>query len=416
MCLYEFRRCLARDETALQKALFEGDATDTASDMMRCRWSKCASSGLGHGSKLCPYIVVRHDIVPLREWERIQLYDAVSHKMMVDHGCPKCWATISAEGWADILNTKDRENLTAVMWAEALQDDSDEDVSDMDASQEEFDEREDPEQFDLDEYQMNDEDTITDSYKGMEAERSKKRKRSLSRESTNDENSIPLAPWILRSSRRKPRFGTFIPETSSESEAERDDDDLRAQQRKEVELQMGEQASKDQYEVERKAREKAAQQFDSGIGGDPDLARALQASLRENYPERRGSYEPTIPYTETSRKPKINSHDRSRENVEVDFTEVLTEHQPATDDGRPVTLPASQSSNRHGTSPCPNETMSEQLATLLEEKGAWQKEKAALVSQNAKLLQENANLVQRQAAQMRRIQELEELCFGVPDK
>ncbi|KAK7900022.1 hypothetical protein LTR67_003768 [Exophiala xenobiotica] len=402
MCLYEFRTCLARDESALQKALFEEDAADTAYGLMRCRWSKCASSGLGHGSKLCPYIVVRHDSEPLREWERIQLYDAVSHKVMVDHGCPKCWATISAEGWADILNTEDRENLTAVMWAEALQDDSDEDVSDMDASQEEFDQREDPEQFDLDEYQMNDEDTITDSYKGMEAERSKKRRRSLSRESTDDEHSVPLAPWILRSSRRKPRFDTFISEASSEWEANRDDDDdLRAQQRKEVELQM--------------AEERAVQQFDSGIGGDADLAQAPQASLRENYPERRGSCEPTIPPMERSGKPN-NSHDRSRGNVEADFTEVLTEHQAATENGRPVTPPASQSSNGHSTSPCSNETMSEQLATLLEEKGAWQKEKAALVSQNAKLLQENANLVQRQAAQMRRIQELEELCFGVPNK
>jgi hypothetical protein len=407
---------LARDETALQKALFEGDAADTASDLMRCRWSKCASSGLGHGSKLCPYIVVRHDIVPLTEWERIQLYDAVSHKVMVDHGCPKCWATISAEGWADVLNTKDQENLTAVMWAEALQDDSDEDGSDIDGSQEEFDQGKDPEVFDLDECQVNDEDTITYSYKGMEAERPKKRKRSLSRESTDDEHSVPLAPWILRSSRRKPRFGTFISEASWESEADGDDDDLRAQQREEVELQMAEQASEDQYEVEQKAREIAVQQFDSGIGGDADLARALQASLQENYAELRGSCEPTIPPTERSRKPKVNSHDRSRGNVEVDFTEGLTEHQAATEDGRPVTPPASQNSNRHSTSPCPNETMSEQLATLLEEKGAWQKEKAALVSQNAKLLQENANLVQRQAGQMRRIQTLEEVCFRVPDK
>jgi hypothetical protein len=45
--------------------------------------------------------------------------------------------------------------------------------------------------------------------------------------------------------------------------------------------------------------------------------------------------------------------------------------------------------------------MSDQVANLLEESGAWQKEKAALVSQNAKLLQENANLVQRQAGQIR---------------
>jgi hypothetical protein len=407
---------LACDELALQKALFEGDAADTAYDVMRCRWSKCASSGLGHGSKLCPYIVVRHDIEPLREWERIQLYDAVSHKVMVDHGCPKCWATISAEGWADVLNTKDRENLTAVMWAEALQDDSDEDASDIDASQEEFDQGENPEVFDLDSYQMNDEDTIADNDQGMEAERSKKRKRSLSRESTDDGNSVPLAPWILRSSRRKPRFGTFICEASSESEAYRDDDDLRAQQREEVELQMAEQASKDQYEVEQKARERAVQQFGSGIGGDADLARALQASLRENYAERRASCEPTIPSTETGRKPKVNSHGRSRGNVEVDFTEVLTEHQAATENGRPVTPPASQCSKGHGTSPYPDETMSEQLATLLGEKGAWQKEKAALVSLNAKLLQENANLVQRQADQMRRIQTLEEVCFQVPDK
>ncbi|KAK5454063.1 hypothetical protein LTS15_006063 [Exophiala xenobiotica] len=415
MCLYDFRHCLARDESALQKALFEGDAADTAYDVMRCRWSKCASSGLGHGSKLCPYIVVRHDIEPLREWERIQLYDAVSHKVMVDHGCPKCWATISTEGWADILNTKDRENLTAVMWAEALQDDSDEDVSDIDASQEEFDQGEKPEVFDLDRYQMNDEDTITDNYQGMEAERSKKRKRSLSRESTDDGNSVPLAPWILRSSRRKPRFGTFISGASSESGAYRDDDDLRAQQREEVELQMAEQASKDQYKVEQKARERAVQQFDLGIGGDADLARALQASLRENNAERRASCEPIIPSTETSRKPKVNSHDHSRGNVEVDFTEVLTEHQAAIENGRPVTPPASRSSIGHGTSLRSDETMSEQLATLLEEKGAWQKEKAALVSQNAKLLQENANLVQRQAGQMRRIQRLEELCFRVPD-
>ncbi len=473
--------------------------------------------------------------------------------------------------WADVLNTKDRENSTAVMWAEALQDDSEEGVSDVDTSQGEFDQGESLEESDLDRDQMNDENDVAKNCKSEGAERPKKRKRSLSRESLDDEDSVPPAPWILRSSRRKPRFTTSDSLSPSEGEGNHGDD-LRDQQREEVELHIAIQASKDQYEVEQKAREAASRYLVSDIGDDDRedmrLAWALQASLQGNDAEWKGGCEPANSSPDAIRKGKVKSNDRTPGNSGDDLTKILKEHQAtaeststgqpaivtelglpkrddrrttntpitstqlvssvsiastldcntsprrptnmtgrgfnkrekeliekhvqeplihlrsvaeriqlaspesesseteqenlmheaagfvsdgsfenvltkfcrseakvirpsptksstalsgvirrgATSDGRPATPPPSQDSNEHGPSPYADESMSDQLATLLEEKGAWQKEKATLVAENAKLLQQNATLVQRQADQMRRLRTYEQLCFPVADK
>ena len=283
----------------------------------------------------------------------MKFHDAVLHMEMVDHGCPKCWAIISARDWADVLNGNDRENSTAIMWSETLQGGSDEDASDISTSQEESDQGEDPEEYDLDEDQMNYEVAVAESCTVMEAVRSKKRTRSLSRESLDDEQSVPPAPWILRSSRRKPRFTTSGSDSSSQSEDDGDDTDLRDRQREEVEIQIATQASKDQYEVEQKAREAATRYFVSGTGDydseDRELARALQASLQENHAERKGSCEPTNPSTDAIRELKVKSNDRPQGNFRDDFTKALKEHQAtakSTSTGQPAVITKSGSPKR----------------------------------------------------------------------
>ncbi|KIW11074.1 hypothetical protein PV08_10373 [Exophiala spinifera] len=410
MCLYNFFPCISHDAQALHKTLFEEINASFAVQAFRCKWYHCANLRFNGGSKLCPYLIIRHQTKkpPIEELSRT--YRAVLENEVLDHGCGKCWDTVRKKGWVQSVHTQMANNLNMmpVAWAETHSDREEEQSSHYEQSSAE----------------EGCESLVTES----EGESKGKRKRRCS------EVSIPPPPWNKKSKKVCMSDVGASPSGSSETDSEQESDEDEEEEGSEdgkVESDLDQedkdyiracQESLESFERENnrrgkgKGKEKEIIQVstrddgDDGDGdddeaADPDLQRALQASLEEQEAPKNKNF--------WRHRPDVDRHMRFGSGGESSSSKkdvAVAPQQPL------ITPPNSQKSPSNSEEDTrPNQSYGFDVVALLKEKVAWQKEKAALISENARLLQTNMAHVERGIELERRNRELEELCFPTDD-
>ncbi|KAL6245995.1 hypothetical protein RBB50_007148 [Rhinocladiella similis] len=377
MCLFKFFPCISHDAEALHRILFQENNAGVALQVFRCKWYHCANLNVNGGLKLCPYLTIRHQIEKLQIEEQSHAYKAVLENDFIDHGCGKCWDTVCEEDWVQTVHTQmvnNDRNMMPAAWAETLGDSEDEEVC---ATQIPV---------------GNDEECglVVTEDKG-------KRKRGCS------EISIPPPHWASKS--KKACMSAITPpsgllETDSDQQEEQDEEFTIDSDQEEMDFMRACHESMQQFEREQKGKGKVKQPallsaMDGDEVADPDLEWALQASIEDQEA------------TQQKRRPTVDQYMNFGSGGESSKSVIARQ--------QPVTPPSSEKSNGNGHNTQPAKGYKYDIVALLKEKVDWQQEKAALVSENARVLQTNVAHVERERELVRRIRDLEELCFPTED-
>ncbi|KAK6379140.1 hypothetical protein LTS17_006844 [Exophiala oligosperma] len=379
MCLYNTFPCVSHDAEALHRTLFEENNAGAAFQVFRCKWYYCANLNLKAGSKLCPYVIIQHGIKKLQIQEHSQIYKAVLENEVIDHGCKNCWVMVREKDWVQVVHTQMAKdlNMMPAVWAETLGDEEEEAPS------------------------MNPSSATNEDEQDLMIQEKGKRKRGCS------EISIPPPHWANKSRKvckSDVASSSGLVETDSEPEEDREDVESELDQ-EEMDLRRACQESMELFEREHKGKGKEKEgpaQSSSAVDVDEVEDAELEWALRASIEEQEA--------TKKSRRSAVDKYMTFGSGGESSKSVMVREQN--------VTPPNSQKgvdatvAERAGSAPKGYEY---DIVTLLKEKAEWQLEKSELVTENAKVLRTNVAHVERERELMRRVRDLEELCFPTQD-
>ncbi|EXJ73184.1 uncharacterized protein A1O5_02944 [Cladophialophora psammophila CBS 110553] len=127
MCLFHILNCSAHNANTLRRVLTWPSREIIAAGLVRCKWYEAITRGcldpqtrskFEDPDVVCPYVVVRHDEIPLPEDVIKGIVEAVYLECVPDHGCADCEETIFSHEMLGPLPTKAEklDYLRAVGW------------------------------------------------------------------------------------------------------------------------------------------------------------------------------------------------------------------------------------------------------------------------------------------------------------